>query len=627
MPKLLLVLTAMIVINVVHGQNFNTDSLLLELKTAKEDTNKVTLFRNIGVSLAHQDPQTAIEYWKQGVILAKKLNYDMGLARSYINIGTGYAFMGKYDSSIVYSDTAIIYCHKINDVNRLALIYLNQGDAYRNLQDFKRALLYCDTALSYAEKTGSTDRLARIYDIISDVYAAQKQFPSSITYLDKALNLYRKDENALMVGQVYSDFADIYKQMNQHDKAIGFYKMAIQIADSVQDLKNLSTYYGDLTDLYINQGKYKEAEGTALKSVQYARQQENNLQLATSYNHLSNLYLKQKKYGQAVETGNQAYQLAVAEDNLLWQKESSTLLSQAYSGINDYQNAFRFLSISKKLNDTILRQQFGEETAGLQTRFQVKEKDKEILLLNKDKELREARLKQQQFYLITSIAIAILALLGIWLLVNRNKLRQRMKELELRNRIATDLHDEVGSSLSSIHVMSNMATRQQERDQKLNDTLVKISSNAQDTMERMSDIVWAIHPANDTLEQLIVRMKEFAADILEPLGINYSFIIQEDLTSAKLTVNQRRDLYLVFKEAINNAAKYSNCKHIKIELAQRDGKLILQISDDGKGFEEATVVHGNGLNNMQQRAKSIGGSLSIDSKPSQGTTVSLTMKA
>ena len=415
--------------------------------------------------------------------------------------------------------------------------------------------------------------------------------------------------------------------MNQHDKAIGFYKMAIHIADSVQDLKNLSTYYGDLTDLYINQGKYKEAEGTALKSLQYARQQENNLQLATAYNHLSNLYLKQKKYNQAVETGNQAYHLSLSEDNLLWQKESSTLLSQAYTGVNDYQNAFRFLSISKELNHSILRQQFGEETEGLKTRSQVKEKDKEILLLNKDKELREARLKQQQFYLITSIAIAILALGGIWLVVNRNKLRQRMKELELRNRIATDLHDEVGSSLSSIHVMSNMATRQHERGEKLNETLIKISSNAHETMERMSDIVWAIHPANDTLEQLIYRMKEFGSDILEPLNIHYAFTIEDDLSSIKLSVNQRRDLYLVFKEAVNNAAKYSHCKNIEIEMIKKEDKLLLRISDDGDGFETSPFAHdGHGLNNMQQRAKTMGGKLSIDSGAGKGTTVSLFTK-
>ena len=140
MLRITLPLAAILAMNFIYAQNFNIDSLLNKLKEAKNDTNKVNLLRSIGVSLAHQDPQKSIGYWKQGVALSKDLKYDIGLARSYINIGTGYAFLGKYDSSIIFSDTAIFYCQKIKDVNRLALIYLNQGDAYRNLQDFKKAV-------------------------------------------------------------------------------------------------------------------------------------------------------------------------------------------------------------------------------------------------------------------------------------------------------------------------------------------------------------------------------------------------------------------------------------------------------------------------------------------------------
>jgi two-component system sensor histidine kinase UhpB len=138
--------------------------------------------------------------------------------------------------------------------------------------------------------------------------------------------------------------------------------------------------------------------------------------------------------------------------------------------------------------------------------------------------------------------------------------------------------------------------------------------------------VWAIHPANDTIEQLIFRMKEFAADMLEPLNIGFQFTIENDLNSLRLSVNQRRDLYLIFKEALNNTAKYSNCKKVNIELVQQERKLVLRISDDGNGFEETTVVHGNGLNNMQQRAKSIGGRLEVNSLPGEGTAITLILK-
>ena len=610
------------VINITSAQNFNTDSLLQELKQSQEDTNKVNLYRNIGVSIAHQDPRKAIVYWKQGVALAKELNYDMGLARCYINIGTGYSFFGRFDSASIYGDTAIYYCHKIGDVNRLALVYLNKGDAYRNLQDFKKALLYCDTALRYADKASNTDRSARIYDIISDVYAAQKQFNPSIQYLNKALELYRKDENALMVGQVYSDFADIYKQTNEHEKAIDYYKKAIHVADSVQDLKNLSTYYADLADLFINQKKYAQAEAAAAKAVHFAKQQENTLQLATAYSHLCNLYIHQKKFKDALHAGNQAYSFSVSEDNLLWQKETATMLAEAYEGVHDHKNAYRFLAISKNLNDSIIRQHFNEETASLQASFEMKQKDKEIQLLNKDKELKGAQLKQQRLFLISSIALAMLVILGTALLVNRNRLRQRMKELQLRNNIAADLHDEVGSSLSSIHMLSQMASNQQKENLYLNDILHKVSDNAHETIERMSDIVWMIKPGEDEAQNLVQRMQRFMFDICTSRNIQCDFKAG-DLKDIKLSMQQRKNLYLIFKEALNNAVKYSGTEKLEVAI-NMDGKYIfLEVKDFGKGFDKSIIDRGNGLDNMQFRAKELKGSLELFSEPGKGTEIKL----
>ena len=179
------------------AQNFVKDSLLKQLASAKEDTNKVMLLRNMGAAVANEEPAKAIEYWKQGVALSRKLNYTLGLARNFINIGTGYSYLGKYDSAIIYADSGIIYSKKINDPERLALVYLNKGDNYRNLGDFTSALLYCDTASKYAAQTTNIDRQARIYDIIADLYDDQKQYATAIIIQNKALELYKKDSNAL----------------------------------------------------------------------------------------------------------------------------------------------------------------------------------------------------------------------------------------------------------------------------------------------------------------------------------------------------------------------------------------------------------------------------------------------
>ena len=109
------------------GQDNRIDSLLKELGRSKEDTGKVNLLRNIGNTYANQDPRKAIEYWKQGVALSYKLNFVKGLARNYINIGTGYSYLSKLDSTIIYADSGIKYSKIIGDPDRLALVYLNKA--------------------------------------------------------------------------------------------------------------------------------------------------------------------------------------------------------------------------------------------------------------------------------------------------------------------------------------------------------------------------------------------------------------------------------------------------------------------------------------------------------------------
>jgi two-component system, NarL family, sensor histidine kinase UhpB len=609
---------------IAHAQNSNSDSLINELKNAKPDTNKVHLLRNIGVSLAHRDPQEAIGYWKEGVTLSKSLNFDVGLARNYINIATGYSFAGKYDSSLIYSDSAIFYCQKTKDISRLALSYLNRADTYMNLQDFKQSLLHCDTALRYAEQTGNIDRRARIYDIIADVYAKQLQFEPAIFNLNKALELYKKDENAIMEGQVYSDFADMYKDMGKHDSAIIFYKAAIRIGESAEDIKNLSTYHADLGGLYIAQEKYKEAEGNILKSLEYARIQENNLQLATAYSRLCNLYIKQKKYIEAIDAGKRAYQFAIAENHRLHQQEASALLAEAYTGAQDYQNAYRYLSISKNLNDSIILQHYNEEIAGLQTSFEVREKDKEILLLSKEKELQQQRLSRQRVLIAGSVILIILSIIGIILFINRSRMRNRMKELELRNQIAADLHDEVGSSLNSIHMLSQIATQKNDASTSQQEIMSRVSSNAKETMEKMGDIVWMIKPGEREGAGLVQRMQRFMYEMCGESDIESGFDAGA-LETAKLNMQQRKNVYLIFKEALNNAVKYSKATKINVTTSSANKELELLIEDNGRGFNVNEKAKGNGLGNMINRAKELGGKLDISSTNNMGTSIKLVM--
>jgi len=203
------------------------------------------------------------------------------------------------------------------------------------------------------------------------------------------------------------------------------------------------------------------------------------------------------------------------------------------------------------------------------------------------------------------------------------RISKYVMEDRLRSKIARDLHDEMGSTLTSINIISKMALLQADGNNTMKNNLQKIKDHSGHMMESMSDMVWAINPANDTLEKIILRMKEHAAEILEPAKINLYFREDGTLNDIKLNLGQRKDLYLIFKEALNNAVKYSEASEMHILLSRENNFMKMQIIDNGKGFETEKSYSGNGLRNMHSRALQMQASLKIQSIPGSGSAIVL----
>ncbi|HRP57810.1 GAF domain-containing protein [Agriterribacter sp.] len=198
-----------------------------------------------------------------------------------------------------------------------------------------------------------------------------------------------------------------------------------------------------------------------------------------------------------------------------------------------------------------------------------------------------------------------------------------LAEDRLRSKIARDLHDEIGSTLTSINILSKVAMQKGLESDRVSAYLQKIKDNSGNIMERMSDIVWAINPVNDSFDKVILRMKEFAAEMLEPAGINYYFNEEGSLDKTQLNLEQRKDIYLVFKEAINNTVKYSKATEVNIVLQKKNDSLKMIVMDNGEGFNTGAEYTGNGLKNMQDRTENMKASLKIDSIKGTGTTIAL----
>ncbi|GAO42663.1 ligand-binding sensor domain-containing protein [Flavihumibacter petaseus] len=226
---------------------------------------------------------------------------------------------------------------------------------------------------------------------------------------------------------------------------------------------------------------------------------------------------------------------------------------------------------------------------------------------------------------------ALIALFTGALLFYLHRLRlHRLLQIEkVRSRLARDLHDDMGSTLSTINILSNIALQQTPLDERSGkEYMSTINSSTTQMMEAMDDIVWSINPVNDHMGKVLARMKEIAGAILEPQHIDYLFEADPAVMELHISMEGRREIFLIFKEALNNIIKYASCTIVTFQLQKQANRLQVTISDNGKGFAAAggaTVTRGNGLRNMRQRAEQAGGSLAIVSAPGKGTRIILTV--
>ncbi|AXY76285.1 histidine kinase [Paraflavitalea soli] len=216
--------------------------------------------------------------------------------------------------------------------------------------------------------------------------------------------------------------------------------------------------------------------------------------------------------------------------------------------------------------------------------------------------------------------------------IYRYRFDQLLKQQAIRNKIAQDLHDNVGSTLSSISVYSQVAKiyHQQERQDDLHQTLEKISETSGEMISEMNDIVWAINPRHDSMDTILQRMESFARPLLASKGIVFHFEVEPGIKQVNLEMTRRKNFYLIFKEAVNNALKYADCRNLWVRIGLRHHQLELEVKDGGVGFDREKVrmyasqsLSGNGLRNMEMRAAEMKGAWTIESEPGKGTVVQL----
>ena len=640
------------------------DSLNKIIALNKNDGEMARAYTALGYEYSRKDKVKAKANFFAAIAIGKKINDLKKLSSTYAQLVYLYYDLGKTDSAEHYLNIIEQLSQNANATEKDALnssYYIVAGLYYKRTGDKQKSISFFEKAIPLLIKSGDKAATAGQYLNLGNTYITLGNYQKGAEMLLKALHLFEEIGNQRGMSFCYNGLSNSFTELKQYTQALNYANKAMQIKVALNDRKGLGTAENGLANIYLGLGDFDNALNHFNASLNYAIEQKSLPDEQRIYFNIAKVYAAKKDKKNTIEYFNKSKVLsqqlhdslstveidaelialqsspektALSENKLQTTitlfKEKGDLSRQTsgfknmadfYIANNQFDKALEYTNKYHQAIDSIKSNDLQMQIRKMEEQYTVEKKEKEIVLLKKDKELQQQKLFKQRLLFAGAALLLLLALCGIWLLMNRNKLRQRMKELELRNQIAADLHDEVGSSLSSIHMLSQMAT-QHDDDTKHKDILARMSSNAKETMDKMGDIVWMIKPNEAEGNNLKPRMENFAYEICSSKNIVITVMLDE-VEKVKLTMVQRKNLYLIFKEAVNNAVKYSDTEKMDITSSTENKKLVLQIKDFGKGFNTALIKKGNGLDNMQKRAADSGAVLQLQSSTGKGTTVTL----
>ena len=602
------------------------DSLKVFLKTSPRDTTYILAlseftFQSIqhGEYAAADSGITALES------LSKKLYFGTGFYRAMNSRGFLAYSKQKYDAALDYFQKCILIIEKYKLPKKTYQNALNNiSIAYGALGDRENATKYAMELIDFQEKNNLRPLKSSPYDRIANNLQHYKKYDEAMNYYQKALQIEKENNNKVYIAIAENSIGNLYELLKKPKEAIDCFLRGLKMAEEADYKLLQADFLINLGRLYFAQNEFEKAEAYLKKSEKFAKELDAPESLKIVYHNLGDLYSKQRKNALAEKYYLESLALAkeIKDINSLYSINEN--ISIFYADLKNYQKAYEYKLASDMAKDSTFKLETAKNTEELQRKYESKQKEQEITLLN-EKNAKSSLLNKS----IIIGGILLFLLIGVFTIfvLNRNKLKRLQEAEKLRNRIASDLHDEIGSTLSSILLISGMAKNQTAiaDNDKSNKMFTKIHSDSQHVMESVDEIIWSVNPVHDSLKGILLRLREYAIPLAESKNIVLDFTVDEGIEHLTLPMEIRRNLYLIIKEAINNLVKYSEANQASVHFTKDKKDIITLVQDNGKGFDTLMNTTRNGLKNMKLRASEIGAKIDILSSQEIGTSIRLSL--
>lgn len=499
---------------------------------------------------------------------------------------------------------------------RQAEVYYYNGLQRLGLQESERSL-------SIAKALNDSILLADAFNFIGLFLINLDSNQAAIPYFKKGIVFSRQPPypadylSLTKPHHLYGNMAEAYQKMGKYDSAVYYAEISLRLATDIKWSRGIAVAYNTLGNAFLGMGNADSALLHYQASVAASRY-DIDVELLNYGGLAKAAAIKQQKL-MALQWLQQGFILIKnnpAVNNLF----ANQFLDDAVFIYKNY-GQYQLLTMALDKKSQLLQQQIKNNNqqmnvilkAGLQN-------ETRLLNLEVQQTRQQNEIANTRMYLL--IAILILGAGAFFLY--RYKANQKLHIVQLQNKISQDLHDDVGSSLSSLQVYSAVAMRLIETDPaKASVMMGNIARQSVALMENIEDIVWSMKTGKEQAIHLNIRIKNFVVDVLSAANINYTIHIEEGTELLVKNITAKRNILLIIKEAVNNLVKYSGASQAAVSVKKIDEHICVLVADNGKGFDVAAQKgKGDGLTNMQKRTEELKGFFEISSAAGKGTTIS-----
>jgi two-component system, NarL family, sensor kinase len=621
--------------DIVYQQHC-VDSLLDQIAQCKDDTNKVHLWLRAAYHEYWIHPEEAYDFSANASVLSQKLSYEKGIAMSFMSYGNQHEYSKKYDDALAMYDRARFYAEK----NKLYTLTHDAFISLINMHFYKGQYVYaldlCLRGLQLAQDSSDLQREAMYTNLSGFIYRNMKQSEDEEHAFVEYSRLAHLSGDSLLVASACVEFAQVMMEKQYYDSAEVYLDTAYQLYSGHYETHRRAFIHYLRAKIHLETGVREAALTNAKTAIALSKSAPSDeFDVARYYTIAGKAFFQMRIFDEALNYLDTALRISRRIQHQENIRDAYQLMAYTFDLKGDKDSAYRYLSLYSALQDSLLNAENLRTIAEMKAKYFLEQRDAEIEKLEADAVLKAENDRQNIVIRNLAIGLIFVVLITGLLLFNRYRLKQKNKlqltinkqQNELfqavisaqereRQRIAGDLHDGLGSLLSSAKLQLNLM--KEEGAQKHFDAAYELIDRSSQDLRNISH---AIMPAPLTKLGLAAALQNVVRGFETNDHVKFRF--HSHGMEKRLNNEAELALYNVAMELLNNILKHSKAKNATVQLIRHESHVNLTVEDDGAGFDTVKATSGIGLNNIRSRIAYLKGTVEIDSQPGKGTTVSI----